>query len=218
MSWTISVPSADEKLSPEDQAAMADLESAITDASTKNILMFCSASDEGAVQSSTYPSKHAKRIFTIGAADASGVVSKAVGDINAVDFILPGKLVEDETDGAVKNIQYWTGSSVATALAAGLAALILYCGQIRIARAAAGSKKSKAVQHFERLKTYDGMMEAFRNIGTTAASKNKYLTVWDVFGKKAAEHSSLSRGYGYDEEKKPIDLAADVAAMLCARF
>lgn len=128
MSWTITPPSNETVSEKED---MKELEQAISDALTANILMFCSASDEGANQTATYPSKaQPGNIFKIGGADANGGLYDRVGDISVVDFILPGQLVasEDLTDSALSK-QYWSGSSVATSLAAGLAALILYCAR-----------------------------------------------------------------------------------------
>lgn len=129
MSWTITPPSNETESEQQD---LKELEAAIAEASAENILMFCSASDEGANQTATYPSKaQPGKIFKIGGADANGGLYDRVGDISMVDFILPGQLVasEDLTDSALSKQQYWSGSSVATALAAGLAALILYCAR-----------------------------------------------------------------------------------------
>lgn len=128
MSWTITPPSNETESEQQD---LKELESAIMEASQANVLMFCSASDEGANQTATFPSKALPgKIFKIGGADANGGLYDRVGDISMVDFILPGQLVasEDLTDSALSK-QYWSGSSVATALAAGLAALILYCAR-----------------------------------------------------------------------------------------
>lgn len=128
MSWTITPPTNETDEELED---LKELESAIMEASKANILMFCSASDEGAKQDDTYPSKALSgKIFKIGGADANGGLYDRVGDITAVNFILPGQLVASEelSDTALK-VQYWNGSSIATALAAGLAALILYCAR-----------------------------------------------------------------------------------------
>jgi hypothetical protein len=211
MSWTITAPTG-ESYSEDIRA----LESAIMDAAKEGILMFCSASDEGAKQSNTFPSKSTSKIFKIGGADADGGIYKPVGDIGSVDFILPGELVEGEglSDATVQKVQYWTGSSVATALATGLAALILYCARIRIILASHQTVK-KAKDDFELLKSHEKMQEAFRNIGTTSPSKGKYLMVWEVFGKKVRMSEEQNRGYS---GSKKIDLVADVATTLCAKF
>jgi hypothetical protein len=214
MSWTITPPTNPNKSQVED---IKELEKAIMEAAQEGILMFCSASDEGAKQDSTFPSKATNKIFKIGGADANGGLYKPVGDINSVDFILPGQLVEGEglSEGAINKVEFWSGSSVATALAAGLAALILYCAQIRILRAN-GAAKDKAKRDFNSLKQYEKMMKAFKNIGTTNASNGRYLTVWEVFGGKVNE--SMDRNMGYDSSRQPIDFIADVAGILCSKL
>ena len=81
-------------------------------------------------------------------------------------------------------IQEVTGSSVATALAAGLAALILYCVQVRVLLARPEHEKQKARRDFQTIKKHDSMMRALKDIGTTEASNHKFIEVWEVFGKK----------------------------------
>lgn len=192
---------------------MHELNDAIMQATKANILMFCSASDEGARQADTYPSKVIPgKIFRIGAADATGGLYDRVGDISSVDFILPGHLVagEELTDTAINKVQVWSGSSIATALAAGLAALILYCAQIRILRAPE-SEKREATRHFHLLKQHDNMSRAFKNIGA-GGTGNKYPAVWEVFGRKVEKWDDASFG------GNPIDLLADVAKELCFKL
>lgn len=205
MSWTIDVPE-------NENQDVRDLKTAISEAAEANILMFCAASDKGAKHTSSYPSKATNNIFTIGAADASGIMASYVGDINSVDFIFPGKKVEPEGLGEAptKDVDYWTGSSVATALAAGLAALILYCAQIRLLRAPA-TQKEKARRDFQALKKHEKMLQAFKMIGPTTASRGKYLAVWEVFGRKVAQSESCDR-------EKWIDLVAEVGEDLCRRL
>ena len=207
MSWTIT-----EQTDHRQSEGFTELKNAISEAARANILMFCSASDQGAKQSHTYPSKATNLIFKIGGADAIGDLYKPVGDDEAIDFILPGKLVEGEglSDAAINKVQYWTGSSVATALAAGLAALILYCAQIRIIRSKGPVEVKKATEKFKALRQHENMMDAFREIGMT---KKKYLKVWDVFGKKV----DAANNAAYDVGEK-IDLVAEVATTLCAKF
>lgn len=123
-----------QRLTSSELEDLKELESAIVEASQANILMFCLASDKGAKQVDTFPSKALPdKIFKIGGADANGGLYDRVGDIAAVDFNLPGQLVASEelSETAVGlGTQYWSGSSVAIALAAGLAGLILYCAHM----------------------------------------------------------------------------------------
>lgn len=214
MSWTITPPAAENEGDAQD---MQELNDALTDATKNNILMFCSASDEGAKQADTFPSKANCKIFKIGAADAHGGPFDLLGDINSVDFILPGHLVagEEFTDAEVANLekaQVWSGSSIATALAAGLAALILYCAQIRVLRSPEKSIERKdAERHFQMLKRHDHMMKAFKTIGESGKA-GKYPPVWDIFGKKVEKWQDRA------QRAEPIELLAEVAKDLCFKF
>ena len=122
MSWTI-------ERTQENASDIADLESAIEAAAKKGILMFCAASDQGAVGDHSFPYAcgGTKHLFKIGAAGASGTIWKWVGE-GEVDFIFPGQniVMEQPNNTSIAVCEKLTGSSVATALAAGLAALILY--------------------------------------------------------------------------------------------
>jgi hypothetical protein len=73
-----------------------------------------------------------KNLFKIGAATEDGTVWKWVGELSDVDFIFPGHNVVKEryTEAPLESCKTLTGSSVATAIAAGLAALVLYCVQL----------------------------------------------------------------------------------------
>ncbi|RAH64892.1 subtilisin-like protein [Aspergillus aculeatinus CBS 121060] len=205
MSWTIVVPPR--PLSSD----FEDLEAAIGEAQTKGILMFCSASDKGAHQCGTYPSKRIKSIFTIGAATPDGQPNSRVGDIAAVDYLLPGELVEGEQspDLLDTKVEYFTGSSIATALAAGLAALILYCAQIRMMREEGSEDQhALALEHFNQLKTHDKMRQAFENIGKT---NERYLKVWSVFQNQMQDFDSKSA-------QDKLDMIARLAVTLCTHF
>ncbi|RDL42487.1 uncharacterized protein BP5553_02466 [Venustampulla echinocandica] len=125
MSWTL-----DEKGLREDE--ITDLNDAIKAAADENIVMFCAGSDEASETDRTYPAlSQEKRIFKIGAATANKTMWEWTGK-GEVDFIFPGhKVVMEMTDEvALTNGKVLTGSSVATAIAAGYAALLLECVQI----------------------------------------------------------------------------------------
>ncbi|KAM7190402.1 Peptidase S8/S53 domain containing protein [Rhypophila sp. PSN 637] len=186
MSWTVGPP--------ENDTVRRDLEKAITDAANENTLMFCSASDKGANQNETYPSKATNNIFKIGAANPAGRPDQWVRN---VDFIFPGSnTVEHDakssffvsttsSDGQVlpgvttKETLVVSGSSIATALAAGLAALLLHCVQVRIFLGVSEEEKKILRAKFEGLKTHDQMKQAFKKIGVT---EDNLVTVWEVFG------------------------------------
>ncbi|KAI0382948.1 hypothetical protein F5Y04DRAFT_251481 [Hypomontagnella monticulosa] len=189
MSWTI-------EKTDRNGEEIDQLEEAISLAARKNILMFCAATDQGAYKDRTYPAATTtKNIFKIGAAEASGTALKWIGDQTLVDFIFPGhKVVMERHDNPnVKNYTALTGSSVATALASALAAVILYCVQL------AGTWKEPGrpneLRDYKALKNHERMKEAFSQIGTTKESENKYIMVWNRFTRivKAAETESAPK-------------------------
>ncbi|KAM0254704.1 hypothetical protein ACHAQJ_006485 [Trichoderma viride] len=204
MSWTIDPP--------EDEEERRFLDAAIVEAANADILMFASCSDKGAKNNATYPSKATTKIFTIGAATASGAADPWVGNLGNINFTFPGTKVEmdgprSSTDISSREV---TGSSVATALAAGLAGLVLYCVQIRLLLAS-DQEKIKARRDFQLLKKHDHMMKALKDIGTTEESNHKFIEVWEVFGKKVEEKER------YDQERW-LDLIAEVGQILCRKI
>lgn len=181
MSWSIK-PAADDT---------TELGDAIVLAAKEGILMFCAATDEGAFRDRTYPAASStKELFKIGAAEASGTALDWVGDQQRVDFLFPGHNVVVDRPGEVPPDKYrsLSGSSVATALASGLAALILYCVQIAALHLRAQPARTKdyevvTMDVFRELKKHEGMKMAFREIGTTDESEKKYIAVWERFKK-----------------------------------
>lgn len=97
--------------------------------------MFCSAPDDGKFTELDYPSgPWPDHFFRIGAAAADGTIFKWTPDVG-ITYVLPGVEVvvnrslhaRERLTKRVGDVEYETGSSVATALAAGLAAMIIYC-------------------------------------------------------------------------------------------
>ena len=125
MSWTI-------ERTDENKSDIFALEQAVQDAANKRILMFCAASDGGPVSDRSFPARSVKEVlFKIGAATEEGSKWKWVGDATHIDFIFPGHKVVKErySEAPIQSCNLLTGSSVATAIAAGLAALVLDCVQ-----------------------------------------------------------------------------------------
>ncbi|KAF7880798.1 uncharacterized protein EAF02_006689 [Botrytis sinoallii] len=198
MSWTI--PRSD------DNRAREALEAAISEARQKKILIFCSASDGGPIEDTTFPWAAAKsNIFRIGAATDKGMANPDVGNHKSLGFTFPGTDVERKD--VDEKIEYQTGSSVATALATGLAALVLYCAQIKLLRTG-DRDKERVRQSFKRLKEHGGMLKAFqKNIGTTEESDHKYLEVWIIFEKYIRNMN--------DTTDEMIDQIANLGDELC---
>lgn len=119
MSWTVE-ETANNKL---DLKAM---EEAIDEAHKQNILMFCAAKDSGFGQSVNfgYPKRFNKPVFCIGATTEHGNLSESIGSQKeAIDFGFPGENITPLSGDTTTKI---AGSSIATALASGLAGLLLY--------------------------------------------------------------------------------------------
>ena len=197
MSWTIKQP---ENNSEEKKK----FDAAVRRAVDAGILMFCSAGDKGSHQDNDYPAASSPgKMLRIGAAKANGNAWDWVGDINNLDFIIPGhQIVERPTDEDPQNFQMQTGSSVATALGAGLAALIISCVQLaaihtqisqQVAQAASVTPTAITVKDLTDVKKHVSMKAAFDAVGTSRESQNKFIEVWKVFDKAAKEMKPLEK-------------------------
>lgn len=173
MSWTIPVPK-------EPGPAQNRFEAAVRKACSRNVLMFCSSSDDGHITNINYPSAVQRdKVFRIGAAHDHGLAYKYVG--KDVDFILPGVNVNVSATSAA------TGSSVATALAAGLAATIIYCCKIS---ALAVKTQTQTMSHDQilrqtftesavlKLSHHEDMKAAFGMIGQV--NDARFIQIWDT--------------------------------------
>ncbi|KAF1957730.1 subtilisin-like protein [Byssothecium circinans] len=173
MSWTIEQMRDATK---ETSKSFERLRTALKEAHEENILIFCSAPDIGK-QSTDVLSNYwpfgcgIKEIFKIGAADHNGNINVRTGSLTNVDFILPGVNVKTKEGDMVSidDAQPLTGSSVATALAAGLAALIVQCVRMGalydhcyLNKHFPNAADNKALQN---IKKYQWMEKAFRKFG-----------------------------------------------------
>lgn len=195
MSWTTK-PEHD-----EDQLAF---NAAIARANAKNVLMFCSASDQGQFKECTYP--HASNpgiTFCIGAAKATGGPADFVSRGKDLDFIFPGyevTLGQEYSNMSEKELlaAAHTGSSVATALAAALAALVLECVRLGVMYTAERNNEdldmSIRMEDLKRIRNKQAMEDAFRSIGVYSQTDGKYVEVWNVFGTEATEKLKDSQG------------------------
>lgn len=161
MSWTIETP-------VPGNAEMKSLEVAVKAAENKNILMFCSTSDQGSLTKDyCYPGDFGGCI-KIGSATNTGDAMSWV-NIEKVDFLLPGVDVPFASDDG-KTVTHESGSSVATAAASGLAGVLLYSSWIL----------DKDDEHFKDCKN---MTLAFRNL----ASDHKYPRVYERMERRFKE-------------------------------
>ncbi|KAH8892234.1 subtilisin-like protein [Thozetella sp. PMI_491] len=199
MSWTI-------KNSDKQSDELKLLETAMQKAIDAKILVFCSASDEGTFRNtSDYPSHtHASRVFRIGAATVDGVPCTWVD--REVEFILPGQDVSERRTSIsepTKPFRPMTGSSVATALAAGLAALILHC--VKLAAIAEGDLVKK--EDLDDMHGYAKMKGAFNRM---TPKDSKFIEVSELFGEKEVKDLDECS----NDDTKKLVVVADIARKL----
>ncbi|KAK8054802.1 hypothetical protein PG993_000029 [Apiospora rasikravindrae] len=178
MSWTVSKNSS------------PNLQRAIEEAQAAKILMFASSSDGGHFSDDAWPvGINRDWFFRIGAATAEGTPFKWAGSTKDLDYILPGVDVAKENPKTkpAKGAKYGetlaemsleTGSSVATALAAGTAAMLLTCVKMAVWK---GKAKASVIVQLQKRERMGAMLD---RVGKTP---NKFLTVWDTFDTKTWE-------------------------------
>ncbi|TGO47460.1 hypothetical protein BOTNAR_0524g00070 [Botryotinia narcissicola] len=171
MSWSL------EEQKPQSDA-MKKLESAISNAELKHILMFCSASDQGnSATNDSFPGATNKCIRIGAATDTGKRLSWVVED---VDFLFPGKEIpfRDHDNKTVRE----SGSSVATAAATGLAAVLINCTKIL-----GGSEDNG---YFREKRNIE---KAFKRL-SQATSKEHYPLVYLFFDKKFRNYLASAHG------------------------
>lgn len=205
MSWTVPKPKEDQQ-----SDAYKRLKKAVKQACDANVLMFGSSPDEGQFNdaAAAWPTHLDRKIFRIGAAKDDGTAySYASTD---VDYIFPGVNINADTtvSAAVTGTSDAlgeSGSSIATALAAGFAAVVICC--VKICALANKMEKLKQLpgrvgvpgreiseSDVVKIGQPDPMRKAFSVIKVNPA---KYIEVWDTFGEATqrlnAERSNEAR-------------------------
>ncbi|KAL7814959.1 hypothetical protein V8C44DRAFT_363359 [Trichoderma aethiopicum] len=171
---------------PTGEAAIEALRQAINKAKDRDILMFCSAADDiqqtgkdnlpyGAAPDS---------ILRIGAALQLGQRDPASEDVRSISYFCPGNQVaESENPDSCRPVEYHDGSSVATALAAGLASLIVQC--TTVVNAYHGGRTKPFSSWVANLRKHENMRTAFDNISYSEHQDKKFPPVWKMFGDAA---------------------------------
>ncbi|KAK4107020.1 subtilisin-like protein [Canariomyces notabilis] len=178
MSWAIDMHEADRS----SDKRYKPLKDAIEKAVKKNILLFCANPDKGSEEAEpkTFPKclPGVTSLFCIGAAENGQRWMKISRNDETCDFFLPGVRLDIEAESrqgnpkGSKSFEQWKefgGSSLACALASGLAAMILHCSQIC----------DITNEQWAWLKSYNGMKAAFESLQVTS---ELWLPVRKVFG------------------------------------
>ncbi|KAK3308328.1 uncharacterized protein B0T15DRAFT_500167 [Chaetomium strumarium] len=196
MLWTIPMTEGENQ-------AKKRLHDVLRTAVERRILMFCSASDEGKFSELDYPSGPWRdRFIRIGAAGADGTAFQWSAD-DGITYVLLGVdvTVEQVTTGSHDasfpmktmppnrmNEYSVAGSSVATALAVGLAAMILYCVKASILAIRTATQDSNGSllglppDNAAQLMAHpDEMRRAFASLGNV--TPNNFVQVWDELDK-----------------------------------
>ena len=190
MSWTF-------ERTPSNKTEISQLETVIDEAHKKNILMFNSVPDSGKNGprvENIYPTcLKDSGVIRIGAATRTGDPSAWSGA--DCDYVLPGEgIAFDHTNtpywptenNAIDNASHakgesFTGSSYATALAAGVAALVLLCQDPNMI----GTENPNKTTY----RTYRRIKTAFNSMGTQEKSGGpQFINPWEkVFTNKLGE-------------------------------
>ncbi|UKZ68741.1 uncharacterized protein TrAtP1_009763 [Trichoderma atroviride] len=213
MSWTL-------PMSGDKSGSRNRLHDALKKAVDGKALMFCSAPDEGKFTKRDYPSGPWREdFFRIGAARADGTVFEWTPE-DGITYVLPGvDVIRDQASSnsfgwgsaarftkRIEDFKYETGSSVATALAAGLAAMIIYCikssimsmkirnqNKYPIMGAAIGDNDASLIA------APDAMKRAFARLGNV--TPNRFIQVWEKFDEISEILKTLRREESSPEEK-----------------
>jgi hypothetical protein len=159
------------------------------------VLMFCSASDQGSYDGAKdYPAAHRpESFFRIGAAANDGRSFDSFASPENVDFLFPGAEVielhdSDRTPHSDDNdtkLGSMTGSSVPTALGAGLAATILYSFKAATLAYVSGTTSSGMkdrpilFHHVRNIMDPKVMRNAFKSLGST--TDGRFIKLWESF-------------------------------------
>ncbi|KIW74380.1 hypothetical protein Z517_12320 [Fonsecaea pedrosoi CBS 271.37] len=172
MSWSVR--------RPEDKELLKEFDEAITRAVRQRTIMLCASGDQGKIgNDETYP-KHAdqENVIRIGAATAMGNNARYV-DEHKIDFLFPGHKIPLRGSNPDKELGYvHEGSSVATAIAAGLATLILEC--VQVGHFSEVTKPPRSQQSIPDQDSMDSL--AIRaGFASMVRSNSRYLWVWETF-------------------------------------
>ncbi|KAL6827245.1 hypothetical protein J3E69DRAFT_380382 [Trichoderma sp. SZMC 28015] len=169
--------------------AYTDLKEAIDEVKKNDIIMFCSASDDiqtTAMKALPY-SQQSEHIFRIGAALWLGQRDPTTETPDRIDWYFPGNQVAEAQNPRLQGpVKYHDGSSAGTALAAGLASLIMYLARLVQGRYTETNNMSEAKVFEEFAKGLEDrtkMKQALDMIGKKGnyQQDKKYLPVWSTF-------------------------------------
>lgn len=207
-----------------EEQSINTLKKAIDAAKSRSILMFCSVSDKIKLRiTDSLPYAQARdHIFRIGAAGPSGQRDGMTEDQPNISWFFPGNQVaEAGNPRAAKILEFHSASSVSTALAAGLASLVMYLPRLMQAyHEHTTGKDSDAALKFaayaNKLRVKENMKKAFDNIRDESHEDPKFLPVWNLFGRRA-DPLMESQTLGANS-RKPWAILEELVTDLCSKL
>jgi hypothetical protein len=144
------------------------LEEVIRKADTNGIAIICSTSDEGYIRTRVWPAAYVENtisnLFPVAPIDEFGRITRYGSDVLA-SYLLQGEAVDASRKGdKAEESDIVTGSSVATAMASGLASIVIGCHKsfVKLRRDDAFKKDPKEV-----------ILKAFHKMHESDPSENK---------------------------------------------
>jgi hypothetical protein len=181
MSWSINT-----------SRILSRLNTALQQATKEKIIMFCASIDEGATTyDNTYPGNWASCI-KIGACTGTGAKLSWVSEPHS-NFLLPGEVPQSASEPNLWNNPHMGsfGSSVSTALAAGLAGVLLYCDRLTETPKVEpepdpsereGASRTQDLKKVDYLRNMNNMDTAFKFL-SRGTEYHKFPQVWDYLPK-----------------------------------
>ncbi|KAI1125165.1 hypothetical protein F5Y10DRAFT_13996 [Nemania abortiva] len=220
MSWTVREETGPDE---DNSADINRIKNALRRATTEKKLVFCSAPDVGDVSpdelSSYFPvGSGIQELFRIGAAKADNTPWPQAGGRNIVDYVLPGHdVAEKKGDEVFQNDKSLkSGSSIATALAAGLAALMIHVVRMAAIRTYELKRENEIEANLIKLaalKTIKSPVTMRKTFDSMTTDK-MYVHVWGNFYRKGNELKAADDADDPKAEKWRIiaELARDIVS------
>ncbi|KAI0437606.1 hypothetical protein F4803DRAFT_565896 [Xylaria telfairii] len=219
MSWTVRHQIGSDENNSSD---ITRIRNALHRATTNEKLVFCSAPDRGDISlnelSSYLPiGSGIPGLFRIGAAKADNTPWPQAGGRKIVDYVLPGHHVTEKEGDEVfqKNKSLKSGSSIATALAAGLAALMIHIVRMAAIRTYELKRENDVeamlikVDELKMIKSSATMRKVFDSM----TMDKTFVHVWSKFHQRGNELKAAEEADDKAEKWRIIaELARDIVS------
>ncbi|KAL5318488.1 hypothetical protein ACEPPN_013549 [Leptodophora sp. 'Broadleaf-Isolate-01'] len=165
------------------ESDIEEFKTAMNDASCQGIIIFCATHDQPpGISTTSSASIRNNIVISIGAAGAIDQEGRLPETLNGADFISLGSdaTVNFPNDPSIDKQESIPEVDIATALASGLAGLLLYYVKLAVAlsRASQQAHEPVTMNDFAAFKSHEKIKKAFMSLGT---SEHDLLDVWGSF-------------------------------------